>query len=598
MQSSSNDQEVARAAEQLSLLPASAGNGVAPKSPKQMAAAVAKVIRRRYKQGTTSSQPMLLPPSVDDYVASDNPVRALNAYVNTLDLGKLQFKNTYSERASGQPAFNPADLLKLYLYGYLNRVRSSRRLEVECVRNLEMMWLLNGLRPGYHTIADFRKDNADALKAVNRDFVQLCRELGLFGGKLIGIDGSFFNGDASAASTKTKKQLQAELAAIEHDIERYQQALNSSDEAEKTIPEDAAASAEQLAALEARVQKKTGQIEHLDKTGETQLSRTDPDARRLSKNGKKVTGYNVQTVVDDEHKLILAHEVTNAGNDFGQLDPMVALAQQALAEGETPASSPAPDGKHKDRLEVVADAGYYTEADIAACEARSVTAYVAIPDKHRRMTAAGRLAGRDFHYDPQQNVYICPEGQRLLPIGKPSTKSKVARQRYRSKAAQCKTCPQRASCLPKKTPTRQIYRSEYAESVERHGQRMENAKEKMRQRAEICEHPFGTMKRWLGWDHFLVRGFKKVRGEMALLVNCYNLRRLLTIFGVDGFIAICEERRRARLAEGGNDWLCGLLSTLIQLLQARCKRFFRTGQLFHTTNHATAATHLPFLGAL
>ncbi len=242
--------------------------------------AVAKAVRgRRYKQGADSAQPMLLPPNVDDYVAAGNPVRAIKAYVDTLDFEALQFNHAGGELTAGQPAFDPADLLELYLHGYLNRVRSSRRLEAECMRNLEVIWLLNGLRPGYHTIADFRKDNADALKAVNRDFVQLCRELGLFGGKLVGIDGSFFNGNASHASVKTKKQLEAELAATERDIERHQREFDHNDTAEADLPGDATASAERLDALKARARKKTEQLQQLDKDGETQLSRTDPDAR-------------------------------------------------------------------------------------------------------------------------------------------------------------------------------------------------------------------------------------------------------------------------------------------------------------------------------
>ncbi|MDX2313636.1 MAG: transposase, partial [Gammaproteobacteria bacterium] len=277
--------------EQLMLLPAGDDECIAPGRQTPTAAGVSKAIRsRRYKRGPEAAQPMLLPPSVDDYVAADSPVRAIKAYVDTLNFKTLGFKNTEGELKAGQPAFDPADLLELYLYGYLNRVRSSRRLEAECVRNLEVIWLLNGLRPGYHTIADFRKNNADALKAANSTFVQLCRELELFGGKLIGIDGSFFNGDASHASVTTKTQLQAELEATKRDIERYQQELDDNDTAEADQPGDAVTSAEKLAALEARAKKKSQQIERLEKSGETQLSRTDPDARRLAKDGKKVTG--------------------------------------------------------------------------------------------------------------------------------------------------------------------------------------------------------------------------------------------------------------------------------------------------------------------
>ena len=545
---------------------------------------------RRYKRGLEPTQAMLLPPKIEDYVATDSPVRAISAYVDSVDLSRLAFKNAGGGLKAGQPAYDPTDLLKLYLYGYLNRVRSSRRLEAECLRNLEVIWLIAGLRPGYHTLADFRKNNASALTAICKDFVQLCQELGLFGGKLIGIDGSFFNGDASHASVKTKKQLQAEVTALERDIERYQQELDAGDANEANQPSDGATTEETLAALQARADKKTSQIEQLESRGETQLSRTDPDARRLAKNGKKVTGYNVQTVIDDEHKLVLTHEVTNAGNDFGQLAPMIDQAQQVLAEGTEQAQPQEQEDAQKTPLEVLADAGYYTEADIAECEKKSVVIYVPIPDKHRAVSAKGRIPGTEFHYDADENVYLCPGNQKLQPEGRLTAKRGKLRQRYRSKKEQCKSCPLSARCLPEKGPTRQIYRSEHAEAVDRHRQHMSDSSGKMRQRAAICEHPFGTMKRWLGWDHFLVRGFEKVRGEMALLVTCYNLRRLLTLFGVNGFVAICEERRRKRQAQEQQaiNGLSALLHVLIRVPQALRRRFLVVALFFSAPKRSTA----------
>ena len=685
--------------EQLSLLPEYDEADAATMAPTPIAAAVAQSIHsRRYKEGANPAQPLLLPPSVEDYITGDNPVRAIKAYVDTLDCGALKFKNSGGDLKAGQPAFDPADLLELYLYGYLNRVRSSRRLAAECVRNLEVIWLLNGLRPGYHTIADFRKDNAEALKAVNNDFVQLCHELGLFGGKLVGIDGSFFNGSASDGSIKTKKQLQTELAAIERDIERYQQEINSNDADENNVPDDADACAEQLAAIEAHAQQipkasevtpiepaaddgeapvilaepghdpvcdnhktteissskeaaapqevqqactvaeqenrdgipapngdadpvyppvhdsndtaevsaansvdatdeklaalkasaehKTSQIAQLEKSGETQISLTDSDARRLVKQGKKVTGYNVQTVIDGMHKLILTHEVTNAGNDFGQLIPMVKKAKDALAEAVARSLGPSQPTPLEQALTVLADAGYYTEADIAACEAESVIVYVPIPNKHRAVKAGGRLPGSEFHYDASQDAYVCPSGQTLVAIGKPHEKNGSLRQCYQSKTSQCAGCPQRAQCLPKKAPRRTIYRSEHADAADRHRKHMaaEDSAGKMRERAALCEHPFGTMKRWLGWDHFLVRGFKKVRGEMALLVNCYNLRRVMTILGVCGFIAYCEARKLRLEAERNSVTLFALFSALFRRPQRLIRHFFHTADLSSAHN--------------
>ncbi|WP_052316611.1 transposase [Thioalkalivibrio nitratireducens] len=260
------------------------------------------------------------------------------------------------------------------------------------------------------------------------------------------------------------------------------------------------------------------------RTGETQISRTDPDARRLSKNGQKVTGYNVQSVVDDQHHLILTHEVTNAGNDLGQLVPMAEQARQMLLDGQTTeAAQP---------LEVLADAGYFTESDIAACASRGIVPYVPVPEKTGAAERAGRLSAREFVYDAEQDRYRCPGGEALHPYGQPDTRNGVNYRRYRSRASVCQSCPLKAQCLPPAGKRREILRSEHAEAVERHRERMAAAPQVMRQRAALCEHPFGTLKRWLGWDHFLVRGFDKVRGEMAMIVHSYNFRRVLSILGL------------------------------------------------------------------
>jgi transposase len=502
---------------------------------------------------------MLLPASVEDYVSADNPVRAIAAYVDTLDLEALGFARAAGALTAGQPAYAPAHLLKLYLYGYLNRVRSSRRLAAECERNLEVIWLLGGLCPSYHTIADFRKANAEALTAANRAFVQLCRDCGLIGGKRLGVDGSFFNASASAASVATAKQLQAELSAFERDIERYQAELDANDAAEEAEPTPARITPEQLQELTARAEQRREQLQALEEGGETQVSHTDPDARRLSKNGRKVTGYNVQSVVDAKHKLIVEHAVTNAGNDFGQLLPMAERTIATLGLKTPPADLPQASTEGHERggplapqaPVFLADTGYYTEADIAACQTRGITIYVPLPENKGTACAEGRLPGSAFRYDPQQDVYHCPAEHVLPPQGKPTLMKGVLKQRYASKASECAECPLREQCLPEKTPVRQIYRSEHADAVDRHRAHMQGSQATMRERAALCEHPFGTMKRWLGWDHFLVRGFTKVRGEMALLVHCYNFRRLLSIFGVARFIDLCRQRQAA--AQAGSE---------------------------------------------
>src|SRR5882757_1461724 len=294
---------------------------------------------RIYKTGPNREQLSLLPPRVEDYVAPDNPVRAIEAYVCALDLEKLGFRHSGGGGGgAGQPSYHPADLLKTYLYGYLNRVRSSRRLEQETQRNLELMWLLKGLTPGYRTIANFRRDNWAALKAANREFVVLLRELELLGGELVAIDGAFFHGDASKASIKTKKRLAEQLACIDRDIEEYGKALESNDATEEVHPSgdedggnrNSAAVADKLAALMARRTKAKADLDQLQDSCETQLSTTDADARLLSKRGHVLAGYNVQIAVDDKHKLIAASEVVNDGNDTGQLYKVAEAAKEAL----------------------------------------------------------------------------------------------------------------------------------------------------------------------------------------------------------------------------------------------------------------------------
>jgi transposase len=278
---------------------------------------------RIFKVGQSREQGSFLPPRIEDYVAPDNPVRAIEAYVCALDLAALGFRHTDGDGGPGQPPYDPADLLKLYLYGYLNQIRSSRRLEREAGRNVELIWLLRGLVPGYRTIGNFRKNNRNALKAANRDFVMLARDLDLLGGDLVAIDGAFFHGDASKASIVTRKRLAEQLAALERDIEAYGAALEANDAAEETKPQSkeppGPGIAEKLTALLEKRARAKADLAKLEDSGETQLSRTDGDARLLTKNGQSVAGYNVQIAVDDRHKLIVASEVVNDGNDNGQL---------------------------------------------------------------------------------------------------------------------------------------------------------------------------------------------------------------------------------------------------------------------------------------
>jgi transposase len=493
---------------------------------------------RSYKTGISRKQASLLPPCVDDYVGRNNMVRAIDCYVDTLDLAKLGFVLAGSDGGPGQPPYHPGDLLKLYLYGYLQRIRSSRALEREAARNLEVIWLIGGLKPHYRTIAGFRKDNWSALKAVNREFVVLARKLDLIGGEVVAIDGAFFDGNASKGSIKTRRKIEAHLAALDEEIEAYGAAVEANDAAETAAApaerdgeagtgEDVAQKMAALLAKRARVQ---ADLARLDESGETQLSRTDPDARILSKRGQVVAGYNVQIAVDDKHKLIVASEVVNDGNDTGQLHPMAKAAKEELGVAT---------------LTALADTGYYNGRALKACEEDAIVAYVPQAKRTARLEAQERISHEAFVYEREADVYRCPADRVLRPTDgrKVNTGGRVEI-RYVSRKADCDACALRARCLSAKTPTRTIARWEHEDVLERHRERMKDARTQMRRRAELAEHPFGTLKCRAGYRHFLVRGFNKVRGEWSLMALCYNFFRVLTIMGVDGFIAYLATVRR------------------------------------------------------
>jgi len=491
---------------------------------------------RTFKAGASREQASLLPPRVEDYVGRDNPVRAIESYVDALDLGRLGFRHARRGVSVGQPPYDPADLLKLYLYGYLNQVRSSRRLEREACLNLELIWLLKGLRPGYRTIADFRKENWAALKAANRDFVLLVRELGLVSGTLVAIDGAFFHGDASKASITTRKKLTEQIAALDRDIEAYGVALEANDaaEAERSPGGDDRSGGgdgdmvQKVAARMAKRAQAQADLTRLEASGETQLSRTDADARLLTKNGQTVAGYNVQVAIDDKHKLIVASEVVNDGNDTGQLYKMAKATKQALGA---------------EMLQAVADTGYYNGATLKACEDDGIVAYVPQAKRTGRLQAQGRFSHEDFIYDAAADAYRCPAGLLLQPTpGRKTNTGGRIEIRYMSRKAACDACPLRGRCVTDKTPTRDILRWVHEDVIERHRQRMKHADALMRRRAGLAEHPFGTLKCRAGYRHFLVRGFDKVRGEWSLMALCYNFTRVLNIIGFDGFIAHLAKR--------------------------------------------------------
>jgi transposase len=493
---------------------------------------------RTFKSGVSRDQVSLLPARIEDYVGRDNPVRAIDAYVGRLDLGGLGFQHAVGGVVAGQPAYDPSDLLKLYLYGYLNRVRSSRGLEREVGRNVELIWLLKGLKPGYRTIGSFRKENWSALKAANRDFVMIMRSLDLVGGELAAIDGAFFHGDASKGSIVTRKRLAERLAALDRDIEAYGATLDVNDAADAAAdrgskagpPGDGAGGdvGDRLKALMAKRAKAEAELAQLEASGETQLSRTDADARLLSESGQVVAGYNVQIAVDERHKLIVASDVVNDGNDTGQLHAMALAAKEAVG-AET--------------LTALADSGYYNGDTLKACEADAITAYVPQPDRGQRLAAQGRFTLAEFVYNADADLYRCPAGAELKPMqGRKRDAGGKSHIRYAGLQSICGVCPLRRRCLAAKAKRRDIYRWEHEDVIERHRARMANAGTLMRRRGALAEHPFGTLKCRAGYRHFLVRGFDKVRGEWSLMALCYNFARVLSIIGIDRFVAYMAKR--------------------------------------------------------
>jgi len=552
---------------------------------------------RPFKTGASREQSSLLPPRVEDYVGPNNPVRAIESFVCALDLAKLGFR--HADRAAdemGQPPYDPADLLKLYLYGYINQVRSSRRLEQEACRNLELIWLLKNMKPGYRTIANFRKANWEALRAVNRSFVLLVRELGLVGGSVVAIDGSFFHGDASKASIFTRKRLAEQIAKLDLEIDAYGKSLEDNDAAEAKADRtdgpgngragDGSDVGAKVAALMAKRSRAQADLDRLEGSGETQLSLTDQDARLLVKGGQGVAGYNVQAVVDDKHKLIVASEVVNDSSDVGQLHAMAKAAKDTL---------------QAEALQVLADEGYYSSLELKACEDDGITAYVPVPEG--RPAEQGRFSLKDFTFDAAADAYTCPAGELLRPMeGRWQNASGRIEIRYASSWKACRICRLRARCLSPKASRRTIGRWENEDVLDRHRVRMRDAGELMRRRSAIVEHPFGTLKCRAGYRHFLVRGFDKVRGEWSLMALCYNFTRVLNILGLDGFLA--------RIAEAFQ-WLLRVPTHATSRIQPPPARFWTnmpvwsasrplrlsTVRMISTTCPASTGKSLPIYGS-
>ena len=461
--------------------------------------------------GTDRSQSVLLPEVLDDYVRPDNPVRFLDAFVAQLDLGALGFQRAVPAE-TGRPGYDPGDLLRLYLYGYLHRIRSSRRLEQETHRNVELMWLLRRLTPDFKTIADFRRDHPQALKGVGRAFILLCRRLDLFGGELLAIDGSKFR----AVNARDRSYTPARLATLQRDIDRtiarYLRELARQDEAEAgTEGPSAEGLRDRIAALHQRRGRYATLQQELAASGETARSLTDPDSRPMMSGGRIEVCYNVQTVVDAKHKLIVAEDVTNAAGDRDQLSPLATAAQEIL-------EAPAPV--------VVADQGYYHGAEIKTCLEAGITPLVPRPTTSAN-EALGLFTKDDFVYDPAQDVYHCPAGETLTYR---TTTVELGRsiKNYRTRA--CGRCALKPRCT-RNRDGRKLTRWVDEHLLEAMAQRLRHDRALFAQRKALSEHPFGTMKRGMDQGYFLLKGLRKVRGEFSLTVLAYNLNRAFSLLG-------------------------------------------------------------------
>lgn len=465
-----------------------------------------------YITGDSRDQITLFPEAIDDYITEENSVRFIDVYVDSLDFVELGF--TYSEpKETGRPPYNPGDLLKLYLYGYLNRIRSSRQLEKATHCNIELIWLLRRLHPDFKTIADFRKDNASSLKKVCREFTLFCKRLELFGSELIAVDGSKFSAVNSNNKSFTRKKIDKVVKKIDNEIAAYLRELDKNDHHERDIKNPTVEELnKKIEILKSRKKKLLKTKGNLERSEEKQINVTDPDSRMMHSSKGKDVSYNVQIVTDSKNKLIADHEVTNDTTDYNQLAHMALKAKEILGS---------------EKLKVTCDAGYYEDMNIKECHDNNIECYLPKPAKSNNANS-GLYGKDDFNYDPSDDTYTCPAGQKLMYRRKLNKKGKVLKV-YETNL--CKSCDLKPKCTKAKR-NRLIYRWEYEEIREEMEQRIRMNKELLNRRKGLVEHPFGTIKHWMGYGSFLTRGIDKVSTEMSLTVFAYNLKRAITILSV------------------------------------------------------------------
>ena len=480
--------------------------------------------------GTHRDQTILFPDTLDKYVDKENPVRFIDAFIDSLNLEKLGFKHAIPSE-TGRPSYDPSDLLKLYVYGYLNQVRSSRKLERECYRNVEVMWLMKKLAPDHKTIADFRKDNVDCIKPVFKEFVYLCRNLDLYGAQLVAIDGTKFKAVNSRSNNLNEKTVALRLKQTEEKIAEYLKEMDQNDTADSDEDENIKVDGlkEKIGKLEEEKQRYKQVQNQMKATGQKEVSLTDPDSRLMRVDSQRLeVSYNIQTSVDAKRHLIVDYDVINNSTDHHQLTGDAEAAKQTLGV---------------DRLDVVSDKGFYVEKDVFDCENNGVTLFMPIPSVLSPYKSVGvptpEFYSDQFVYDAARDVYVCPAGN-VMPFWKRGGRGKGLEGRlYRSTCCGC--CSVRSRCTRNKRG-RYMFRGEYDGAVDRLRVRLAGSegREKVRLRRMLAEHPFGTMKRAFNQGYLLLKGLRKVKGEVGFTMLAYNMRRAINILGVGTLIALMK----------------------------------------------------------
>ena len=480
--------------------------------------------------GTHRKQTVLFPDMLDDYVDKENPVRFIDAFVESLNMEKLCFKHSIPSE-TGRPSYDPSDLLKLYVYGYLNQVRSSRKLERECHRNLEVMWLMKKLAPDFKTIADFRKDNIDCIKPVFKEFVYLCRNLDLYGAQLVAIDGTKFKAVNSRSNNLNEKTVALRLKQTEEKIAEYLKEMDQNDKADSDEDENIKVDGlnEKIGKLEEEKQRYEQVQNQMKATGQKEVSLTDPDSRLMRVDSQRLeVSYNIQTSVDAKRHLIVEYDVINNSTDHHQLAKDAEAAKQALGV---------------DRLDVVSDKGFYVEKDVFDCENNGVTVFMPIPSVLSPYKSVGvpkpEFYSDHFVYDVERDVYVCPAGNEM-PFWKRGGRGKGLEGRlYRSTCCGC--CSVRSGCTRNKRG-RYMFRGAYDGAVDRLRVRLACSvgREKVRLRRMLAEHLFGTMKRAFNQGYLLLKGLRKVKGEVGFTMLAYNMRRAINILGVGTLTALMK----------------------------------------------------------